>query len=455
MRRSINDLGRGLKMARVTINRDYLLGVEGNGKLRYIPDEKLRGFCIKVSPTGSVAFYYRWDKPRTADGKRQQGSKFIANWPGTEPGKARDMAAKFAATVEHSTDDNRTILAKRDQRAKEADRAKVVPTLGEYLADTYGPFVKAERATGARIIADIQKTFSSWLDRPLDQITIKEISDWKTAELSRVLRPAANGLPEKRVKPATMNSKLKGLFSHAFENIVISTNPAENVTKTDEGPERVRWLHWDEAQRLHQALDERETQLWVERERINTDPRHGSVSATHATFADCVKPAVLFALNSGLRRKEQLSLLWTDIDMYGREITVRTSKTKRSRVVPINDELFAVLTAWRAQCFGGSVYPLLVFPSTTGDAQREVKAFDDVRRAAKIHNFRWHDLRHTFATWAVAGGAPLDVVSRWLGHSRIEQTMRYAHRSPEFAARAINAVSLGHVAANGVALKAA
>src|SRR5690242_9838085 len=92
-----------LKMARVTINRDYLLTINGNGKSRYITDHKLRGFCIKVSPTGSVAFYYRWDKPRTAEGKRQQGSKFIANWPGTEPGKARDMAAKFAATVEHST----------------------------------------------------------------------------------------------------------------------------------------------------------------------------------------------------------------------------------------------------------------------------------------------------------------------------------------------------------------
>ncbi|MDR6384244.1 tyrosine-type recombinase/integrase [Paraburkholderia caribensis] len=433
-------------MARVNINRDFLLTIKGNGKSRYIPDEKLRGFCIKVSPTGSVAFYYRWDKPRTTDGKRQQGSRLIANWPGTEPGKARDMAAKFAATVEHSTDDNRTILAKREQRANDAERVKVVPTLGEYLADTYGPFARAERSTGARIVADIEKVFASWLDRPLNQITTKEISDWKTAELSRVLRPAANGLPEKRVRPATMNSKLnkiKGLFSHAVGNIVIARNPAENVTKTDEGPERVRWLHWDEAQRLHQALDERETQLWAERERINADPRHGSASEIHAAFADCVKPAVLFALNSGLRRKEQLSLLWTDIDLYGREITVRTSKTKRSRVVPINDELFNVLTAWRAQCFNGNVHPLLVFPNALGGVQREIKAFDDVRRAAKLRNFRWHDLRHTFATWAVTGGAPLDVVSRWLGHRRIEQTMRYAHRSPEFAARAINAVSRG------------
>lgn len=44
-------------MARVNINRDYLLTIKGNGKSRYIPDEKLREFCIKVSSTGSVAFY--------------------------------------------------------------------------------------------------------------------------------------------------------------------------------------------------------------------------------------------------------------------------------------------------------------------------------------------------------------------------------------------------------------
>ncbi|MDR6384965.1 tyrosine-type recombinase/integrase [Paraburkholderia caribensis] len=433
-------------MARVNINRDFLLTIKGNGKSRYIPDEKLRGFCIKVSPTGSVAFYYRWDKPRTTDGKRQQGSRLIANWPGTEPGKARDMAAKFAATVEHSTDDNRTILAKREQRANDADRVKVVPTLGEYLTGTYGPFVRAERSTGARIVADIQKTFASWLDRPLNQITTKEISDWKTAELSRVLRPAVNDQPEQRVKPATMNSKLnklKGLLSHAVGNIVITTNPAENVAKTDEGPERVRWLHWDEAQRLHQALDKREAQLWAER--VNSQ-----ATKLNGTFADLVKPAVLFALNSGLRRKEQLSLHWTDIDMYGREITVRTSKTNRSRVVPINDELFAVLTAWRAQCFNGNVHPLLVFPNALGGTQREIKAFDHVRRVAKIRNFRWHDLRHTFATWAVTGGAPLDLVSRWLGHRRIEQTMRYAHRSREFAAGAINAVARGQQVANNL-----
>jgi integrase len=438
-------------MARVNINRDFLLTIKGDGKSRYIPDEKLRGFCIKVSPTGSVGFYYRWDKPRTADGKRQQGSKFIANWPGTEPGKARDMAAKFAATIEHSTDDNRTILAKREQRANDAERVKVVPTLGEYLTDTYGPFVRAERSTGARIVADIEKTFMAWLDRPLNQITTKEISDWKTAELSRVLRPAANGLPEKRVRPATMNSKLnkiKGLFSYAVENIVISVNPAENITKSDEGPERVRWLHWDEARRLQRALDERDAQLRAERADTQATRPYG-------TFADLVKPAVLFALNSGLRRKEQLSLLWTDIDMYGREITVRTSKTKRSRVVPINDELFAVLAAWRAQCFSGNVHPLLVFPNAFGGVLREVKVFDDIRRVAKIHNFRWHDLRHTFATWAVTGGAPLDVVSRWLGHSRIEQTMRYAHRSPEFAARAINAVSRGQQPTNSLEVQAA
>ncbi|MEI5998936.1 tyrosine-type recombinase/integrase [Paraburkholderia bengalensis] len=438
-------------MARVNINRDLLLTIKGDGKSRYVPDAKLRGFCIKISPTGSIAFYYRWDKPRTADCKRQQGSRHIADWPGTEPGKARDMAAKFAATVEHSTDDNRTILAKREQRAQDAERVKVVPTLGEYLTDTYGPFVMAERDTGARIVADIRKTFASWLATPLNRIATQDIAAWKTAELSRVLRPAANGQPEKRVTPATMNSKLnklKGLLRHAAATKVISENPAATVTKSDEGPERVRWLQHDETQRLYRALNEREVHLWSERARINADPHHGPVFEPHHPFADYVKPAVLLALNTGLRRKEQLSLRWDDIDLHARTVTVRTSKTKRSRVVPINDELLTVLSAWRSQCCSGNVHQMLVFPNAVGDVRRDIKAFDDIRRAAKIRTFRWHDLRHTFATWAVAGGAPLDVVSRWLGHSRIEQTMRYAHRSPEFAASAINAVSRGSQAAN-------
>ena len=85
-------------MARVNINRDFLLTIKPDGKAHCFRDAKMRGFCVKVTPTGSAAFYYRWDKPRAADGKRRQGGRHIANWPGTEPGKARDMAAKFAAT---------------------------------------------------------------------------------------------------------------------------------------------------------------------------------------------------------------------------------------------------------------------------------------------------------------------------------------------------------------------
>ena len=97
---------------------------------------------------------------------------------------------------------------------RKASRARTMPngsrwspTLAEYLTGTCGPFVRAERSTGARIVADIQKPFASWLDRPLSGITTKEISGWKTAELSRVLRPAANGLPEKRVRPATFRTR--------------------------------------------------------------------------------------------------------------------------------------------------------------------------------------------------------------------------------------------------------
>lgn len=335
--------------------------------------------------------------------------------------------------------------------------------MGEFLTDTYGPYFRSKSKNKERAdqtIADIRRDFPGFMNRALNVVTRDDLMQWKTAELARVLKPATAATPARYVSPATANRKLnslRGLFTNAYERGTITRNPGEKLDKEDEGSGIVRWLKPDEEHRLRAALDDREQRLRAGWERINADPRYNDVFEPHHTYMDCVKPAVLFALNTGLRRKEQLTLRWDDIDLYGRTVTVRdvNSKVYRTRVVPLCDEAYELISAWRAQCVQGNVYPLYVFPNAAGQVMREIKQWNDVRKAARIVDFRWHDLRHSFATRAVAHGVPLDELSRWLGHSSIAQSMRYAHRDANFSARSISALDRAREAASQAMQQAA
>ncbi|CAE6860729.1 Tyrosine recombinase XerC [Paraburkholderia nemoris] len=440
-------------MQRYTINRDFLETIRqagGTGRYQEYADAALRGFGVKVTPQGGIAYYYRWIAP----GGRH-GRKVVGHYPATAPSAARELAKKIGATLDHRQDDDVTLIAKHAARENNAQRARVVPTVGEYLTQTYGPHFRSKsknKSRADRTITDIRKDFAGFMDTPLNRLGMADLAQWRTDELFRVKKPATRGTPAQYVKPATMNRKMnafRGLLAHAHACRIITANPAEGMAKEDEGSGVVRWLKPDEEHRLRAVLDDRETRNREHRERINGDPRRNDVFEPHHAFTDYVKPAVLFALNTGLRRNEQLTLRWDDIDLHARTATVRdeNSKVNRTRVVPLCAEAFEVISAWRAQCFQGNVHPIHVFTNAAGELLREVTYWAGLLKAAQVRGFRWHDLRHSFATRAVEQGVPLDVVSRWMGHSRIEQTMRYAHRDNDFNARAIAALDRARMAA--------
>lgn len=129
-------------------------------------------------------------------------------------------------------------------------------------------------------------------------------------------------------------------------------------------------------------------------------------------------------MNTGLRRGELLSLLWTDIDLEGKLLTVRgvTAKSGDTRHIPLNDEALTALKDWRLDSSEGE----RVFPVATSFKT----AWGALLKRAEVTGFRWHDLRHHFASRLVQAGVSLNTVRELLGHGSLTMTLRYAHLAP-------------------------
>ena len=126
-----------------------------------------------------------------------------------------------------------------------------------------------------------------------------------------------------------------------------------------------------------------------------------------------------------MRLEELLSLKWEQVDLERREVRLVLTKSKRPRMVPLSDKAVAVLVAGTRD-HRASTYVFI--NSATGERYRTIqRAFRTVCRRAGLEDLRFHDLRHTFASWAVQSGVDLYPLSRILGHSSLQMTTRYAH----------------------------
>jgi integrase len=142
---------------------------------------------------------------------------------------------------------------------------------------------------------------------------------------------------------------------------------------------------------------------------------------------------VTFALHTGCRRGEILSLTWEQVDFARGVIVLERTKSGRAREVPMSETCYAVLSELRQAQTKDSVPPTgCVFPNKkTGKALKEVtNGWQSAVKEAGLVNFKFHDLRHTAASWLVQSGASLQEVKEILGHRDLTMTLRYAHLSP-------------------------
>jgi integrase len=138
--------------------------------------------------------------------------------------------------------------------------------------------------------------------------------------------------------------------------------------------------------------------------------------------------------STGLRRGELFYLTWQDIDFKQGAIRVLQSKNGKSRDIPMNDTLRLTL-----QQLPRRIDTDYVFPGKTGRGLVDIrKRFHRALRDAGINDFRFHDLRHTFASHLVMAGVDLVSVKEFLGHADLKMTLRYAHLAPDYKRAAID-----------------
>ena len=201
------------------------------------------------------------------------------------------------------------------------------------------------------------------------------------------------------VAPGTVNRELtflKTMFNKAVEWGRLESSPAVNVKKFKEPNYKERILNASEMAKLLEA------------------------ATNH------LKPILIVALNTGMRRGEILSLKWENVNLSKRCIHIEDSKSGKSRDVPMNALVVEALSSLHQD----SKY--VFYNPTTGGPLKNIKtAFKTACKNAEIKGLRFHDLRHTAATRMVEAMVDLVTVSKILGHSTIQMTMRYAHPTPE------------------------
>ena len=227
---------------------------------------------------------------------------------------------------------------------------------------------------------------------------------------------------------------------------MLAANPVRPMKRRVEDERAVvRYLSGDEERRLRHALEERDGQRRRARSSANEWrlERGYDQRSAHREYTDHLSPVVLLALNTGLRRGELLQLRWEDVSLTTRILTVRGTHAKsgQTRHVPLNSEAVETLQRWAAQLPSavGFIFPGSSSQQPVGDIKN---AWAGLLRRASITKFRFHDLRHTFASKLVMAGVDLNTVRELLGHADLTMTLRYAHLAPEHKAAAVEKLLL-------------
>jgi integrase len=185
----------------------------------------------------------------------------------------------------------------------------------------------------------------------------------------------------------------------------LTRNPVTNVTRLEDSKGRERFLSDDERVRI--------------------------LAECKVSWCKALLPVVELALATGARKGELMSLQWTSIDLKRRTIRFLDTKNGESRTVPLAETAVATIKEWR----GDKLPTGKVFSLATGTIDL---AWQEARARARLDDVRFHDLRHSAASYLAMSGASLMDIAAILGHKTLAMVKRYSHLSEQHTTAAID-----------------
>jgi len=241
-------------------------------------------------------------------------------------------------------------------------------------------------------------------DKKLSDICPEEVETFRIKRLQEV-------------SPSTVNrefSKFRSIFYKAIEWGYLKNYPFKSIKEFKEPPGKIRFITPEEFQKLIWACDPNSLL-----ENPNNWGRSFSKLLSHY-----LKPIVLIAFNTGMRMGEILSLKKQNIDLINRTILVQSPKNNETRIIPMNETVYQLLHSLVTISSNEKI-----FPNITN--QQLTNAFSRACKRAGIHDFRFHDLRHSFASYLAMAQQNLRTIQSLLGHKDLRMTMRYSHLSDQ------------------------
>ena len=404
---------------KIRLTQSYISAIKPPEKSYWITDILTPNLRLYVGTSGSKSWYVTY---RPGNSKKKQSHKLGAAGDILSVAQARDMANDFLARLVRGEEPHKKPVEKT--------------TLGDFLENVYKPWATVHRRSGKHTIDAIRVNFQFLYDTPIDELKPMALEKWRTERI------------QSGWKIATSNRRLTALKAAINWGVKCGTIESNPIAKLESLPETdsyssIRYLTEDERKHLFDALDARETLMREKRENHNewlAERDKELRPLLDGRFTDHIKPMVIFALNTGVRQKAVFLLKWEDIDFNTKTMTIRASSSKSGKTLrlPLNTTVVNTLIAWRAQ-LGNITENSPVFPSpvTGGPINNVKKAWQGVLKEASIENFRWHDMRHDFASQLVMKGVDLNTVRELLGHADLKMTLRYAHLAPENKLRAV------------------
>lgn len=313
-----------------------------------------------------------------------------------------DGKIKFESSHSTKFKDAETLFIKRKQAVREGkqpDVKRVSNSICNELVTEYIRWAERQKSFNSKR-SHIKRLSETFGNIPLRQFNSMMLEQYQTEMLSE------------GYKPSTVNRRiatLSHMLTKAAEWNMVGEDILKRMRKVKMLPEnnrRLRYLLTEECCRLVNACD------------------------------DHLKPIVTTALNTGMRKDEILGLRWDNVDLKTGFILLNQSQTKNSerKEIPISPTLVEMLKSLPRN---NDVSYVFCNPRTKkryGDIKR---SFKTALKRAEIKNFKFHDLRHTFASLLVMAGIDLTTVKEMLGHKDIKMTLRYAHLAPSHKLKAI------------------